>query len=118
MEKKQSFQRDIIKNLYFSTSLSCAELSDRTDKSLPLVANMLTQLMESGVVMETGYAPSTGGRRRLMYSLTPDFAYVVSVSMDQFVTRIAILDMHNKPVASVERISLPLNQNGQTLGLL
>jgi len=118
MEKKRSFQRDIIKHLYFSTSLSCAELSELTDKSLPLVTGMLNHLIDEGTVVETGFAPSTGGRRRLMYSLRPDFCYVVAVAMDQFVTRIAILDMNNKPVVAVEKLSLRLNKSQEPLSLL
>ena len=118
MEKKRSFQREIIKHLYFSTSLSCAELSDLTGKSLPLVAGILNQLVEEGAVVETGFAPSTGGRRRLMYSLRPDVMYVVCVAMDQFVTRIAILDMNNKPVQAVEKIALRLTKEPEMLTLL
>jgi predicted NBD/HSP70 family sugar kinase len=118
MEKKRSFQREIIKHLYFSTSLSCAELSDLTEKSLPLVAGVLNSLMAEGAVVETGFAPSTGGRRRLMYSLRPDFGYMVTVAMDQFVTRLAILDMTNKPVKAIEKVSLPLNRDPETLILL
>jgi predicted NBD/HSP70 family sugar kinase len=112
IEKNLLYKRKIIKHLYFSNMLSCADLSDKINKSIPLTTKMLGKLMEEGWVVETGYAASTGGRRPVMYSLKPDVLYVVSVAMDQLVTRIAIMDMQNRYVTSVEQFELPLTRNG------
>ena len=43
--------------------LSCADLSDKIHKSLPVTAKLLSKLIEDGWVIETGFAASTGGRR-------------------------------------------------------
>jgi predicted NBD/HSP70 family sugar kinase len=91
--------------------LSCADLSDKIHKSIPLTTKMLGKLMEEGMVTETGYAASTGGRRPVMYSLKEDVMYVMSVAMDQLVTQIAILDMQNRNVSSIELFELPLTKN-------
>ena len=91
--------------------MSCAELSDKIHKSIPLTTRMLGKLIEEGWVIETGYAASTGGRRPVMYSLKQDVLYVVSVAMDQLVTRIAIVDMKNRNVAELEPFELPLTRN-------
>ena len=91
--KSQSYKRKITRQLYFSNLLSCAELSQQIDKSLSLTTKILNELIAEGIVVETGYAPSSGGRRPLMYSLRADMLYIVSVAMDQFFTRIAIMDM-------------------------
>lgn len=112
------YKRDILRNLYFAGSLSCAELSDQIDKSLPLTTKMLNDLMTEGWVVEKGHAPSTGGRRPLQYSLKPDTMYILSVAMDQFVTRIAILDMHNRYLTGIEKFELPLSKNPQALSQL
>ncbi|HTI08573.1 MAG TPA: ROK family protein [Puia sp.] len=117
-EKKLGYKRDILRNLYFAGSLSCAELSDQIDKSLPLTTKMLNDLMTEGWVVEKGHAPSTGGRRPLQYSLKPDTMYILSVAMDQFVTRIAILDMHNRYLTGIEKFELPLSKNPQALSQL
>lgn len=110
-EKNLLYKRKIIKHLYFSNMLSCADLSEKIDKSIPLTTKMLGKLMEEGWVVETGYAASTGGRRPVMYSLKPEVLYVVSVAMDQLVTRIAIMDMQNRYVTSPEQFELPLTRN-------
>jgi predicted NBD/HSP70 family sugar kinase len=111
IEKNLLYKRKIIKHLYFSNMLSCADLSDKIRKSIPLTTKMLGKLIEEGWVVETGYAASTGGRRPVMYSLKPEVLYVVSVAMDQLVTRIAIMDMQNRYVTNPEQFELPLTRN-------
>lgn len=117
-DKKTVYKRNIVKQFYFAQSLSCADLCDKMDKSLPLVTKLINELMEEGKVIETGLAPSTGGRRPLMYSIKPDILYIVAVSMDQLVTRIALMDMHNNYVGEIHKIDLPLANNVQALSIL
>lgn len=117
-EKNQLYRKKIVKHLYFSNMLSCADLSDKINKSLPVTTKMLGKLIEEGWVTETGFAASTGGRRAVMYSLKPDVLYVVSVAMDQLITRIAILNMQNVQVTTTEIYELPLTRNSQALVML
>ncbi len=114
-DKKSLYKRSILKQFYFAQSLSCADLCDKMDKSLPLITKLIGELMEEGKVIETGLAPSTGGRRPLMYSMKADIQFIVAVSMDQLITRIAIMDMQNNYVGEVEKIDLPLAKNPQSL---
>ena len=118
LEKNMSNAQQVIGQLYFGKSLSCSELSEKIDKSLPVTAKLLGELINEGYVIESGFAESTGGRRPLMYSMKPDIMYVISVAMDQFVTRIAMLNMHNELVAEVERCELPLANNNGALEIL
>ena len=117
-EKGKSYKKRVIKALYFHPQLSCAELSEIIHKSLPVTTKILEELIAEGEVVEKGYAPSTGGRRPAMYSLQSGFLYIVSVAMDQFITRIAILDMHNQTVAGIEKFELPLAKNPEALFIL
>ncbi len=116
--KSQSYKRKIIRQLYFSNLLSCAELSQKIDKSLSLTTKILNELIAEGVVIETGYAPSSGGRRPLTYALRPNFLYTISVAMDQFFTRIAIMDMQNNYAYPVEKFELRMADNAMALSLL
>ncbi|MGN6803596.1 MAG: sugar kinase, partial [Ginsengibacter sp.] len=94
MENKSSwYKRKIIKELCFGNTLSAQEISVLTGKSLPLTIRMLNELVKEKIVAESGYALSTGGRRPLMYSLVPGNMYVISVAMDQYITRIAFIDL-------------------------
>jgi predicted NBD/HSP70 family sugar kinase len=113
--KKNSYKKDIIKQLYFAHTLSCAEISEKTDKSLPLTTKIVNELIGEEYITENGYAPSSGGRRPQTYSLKPDVLYTVSVAMDQFVTRIVIMDMQNRYVTTLEKFELTLAKNPAAL---
>ncbi|MCJ8165703.1 ROK family protein [Pontibacter sp. E15-1] len=115
LDKQVGYKRDIVKHLYFAGELSCADLCTLTGKSIPLTGRILNELILEGVVVETGHALSTGGRRPQMYSLKADLKYVVSVAMDQLITRIALVDMHHSFVGEVKRIELPLANNPDAL---
>lgn len=117
-EKKKLFRSKVLKELYFEENLSCADISVRIDKSFPVTAKILEELIETNLVVETGYAQSTGGRRPLTYALQENQMYVVSVAMDQFVTKIAIMDMRNEFVSPVTKVVLPLPDNDKALEIL
>ena len=110
-DKNSRYKKKITRLLYFAPQLSCAELSAGIDKSIPLTARLLNELQEEGFVVETGFAPSTGGRRAAMYALQANKLYTVSVAMDQFITRIAIMDGKNNLVTPVVQMDLPLANN-------
>jgi len=118
MGKKLFYKGLIFREFYFSGSLSCADLSERIGKSIPFTTKILNELIEEGFVKESGYAPSSGGRRPIMYSIMPDTVYVLSVAMDQLVTRISVMDMHNNHVAGIEKFELPLQKNPEALAVL
>jgi len=109
---------NIIKLLYFDKKLSCNNISEKINKSLPLVTKIINDLVKEGVVVENGYAASTGGRRPITYSLQADKAYILSIAMDQFVTRMGIMDMHNDHVTEVKSIELHLSNNNHALPAL
>lgn len=113
--KKDQNKLGIIKELYISHSLSCTDLCERREKSLPLITKLVNELLEEEVIVESGFAPSTGGRRALMYSIRPDFQYVIAVSMDQLITRIALMDLHNNYIGAIEKVDLPLKENDHAL---
>ncbi|UYQ90985.1 ROK family protein [Chitinophaga horti] len=114
-DRQVLYKKSLIKHLYFSRELSCADLSLLTEKSLPHTSKALYELVENGQVVESGYASSTGGRRPQMYSLKPDIMYIISVAMDQFVTRIGLLDMYNRFVGEQKEIALDLSASPDAL---
>lgn len=110
-DKTISDKRKIIRMLYYDKTLSITEISNKLNKSLPVITKLLSDLMREKFVTETGFAPSTGGRKPVMYALSSNVIYIVSVAMDQFVTRIAIMNMRNEFVTPVQKFELPLLNN-------
>lgn len=117
-KKNSKLYFDIIRELYYNKELSCVELSKLTDKSIPLITKSLNTLIEKGHVIECGYAPSSGGRRPLVYAINPEKLFIVTVAMDQLSTRVGIIDLLNKNVAAVETFELKLKNNPNALSSL
>lgn len=92
----------IIKALYFNGTISCSDISKITGASIPNVSKNLYELIDGGYVIEKGFAESKGGRKPLMYSLVAGKFYIVSIAMDQFSTRMAMVDLDNSFVNDIE----------------
>jgi predicted NBD/HSP70 family sugar kinase len=113
--KNIQLRSDIVKQLYFRKSLLYSDLSLIYDKSIPVINKIINQLIKEGFVTEIGYAASSGGRRPLKYAVKPDAMYIMAIAMDQFSTRLVVMDMYNNPVSTVETMELPLNDNSGAL---
>jgi len=116
--KSTHLKNMIIKCLYFDKAMSCAELSELFDKSIPSIAKAVNELIEEGFVIEKGYAPSSGGRRPLMYAINASAMYILAIAMDQLSTRIQLVDLLNHPVSDFVMFELKLLNNGQALETL
>jgi predicted NBD/HSP70 family sugar kinase len=111
MRKNDFYKRLLFREFYYSPHLSSTDLSELTGKSLPLIIKILNELVSEGSVIESGYAPSSGGRRPQMYTVKPDTLYILAVSMDQLVTRLSLMDLQHNHVVGIEKIELPLKNN-------
>ncbi|WP_461453577.1 ROK family transcriptional regulator [Mucilaginibacter sp.] len=116
--KNSPLKSQIIKHLYFDKGLSCAELSEILDKSLPSTAKAISELIDDGMVIEDGYARSSGGRRPQVYSIKGDAMYILAIAMDQFSTRIQLTDLLNNPVGDMMVVEMQMGDNSQALPLL
>jgi len=108
-------QHQILSTFYFEKTLSIVELSSKLDKSVPYVTKALIELVEAGFITESGHAPSSGGRKPLMYSLNAGTLYIVAVAMDQLYLKITITDILKNPVVPVETHELKLLNNTEAL---
>jgi len=107
IEKSKLLRADIIRQLYYKHPLSLTELSRLTNKSLPLVTKVVNNLITEGYIVEQGLAPSTGGRRASQFLLNPDNQkYIVSIAMDQLITRMVIYDLAHQMVLPIKSVNL------------
>nr|WP_068890563.1 ROK family protein [Pedobacter panaciterrae] len=114
--KHQHLSAELIKHLYYNKMLTLAELSLLTNKSLPVVTNVINELVIDGYVLESGLAPSTGGRRALMFLLNPKKQkYIVSVAVDQLVTQMVIYDIVKTEICPPKIITLNLLKDEDVL---
>ncbi len=116
--KSADLKNMIVKRLYFDKAISCADLSELFDKSVPSISKAINELIDEGFVVEQGYAPSSGGRRPLMYAIRPEAMYILTVAMDQLSTSIQMVDLLNNPVSERVTIELKLLNNQHALSAL
>lgn len=118
MTNQERLQNGVLKELYFGGTTSCADLSNRLNKSIPSVTKAVNELVKRGVVENKGLSQSSGGRRPAGYSLTPGTKYIVAVAMDQLATRIMMTDLLNNPVSDTETIEMRLLNNNKSTEIL
>lgn len=117
-EKPNLLKDKVLRQFYFNPQLSCAEISDKLNKSIPLVTKAINDLITEGMVMEQGYAQSSGGRRPLMYSIKRDARYILVAGMDQLSVRMGLFDLHNQPACKIKTVELRLLDNPDALHAL
>ena len=117
-QKSDRLKQRILKELYFDKMLSCADLSIRIKKSLPIVAKVINDLIQEDYVIENGHGPSSGGRRPLMYSLRPHEKLIVAVAMDQLSTSVVIYDLMHNQLSDIKMSELELENNQEALPVL
>ncbi|MCU0385534.1 MAG: ROK family transcriptional regulator [Flavihumibacter sp.] len=100
--KKLSYKKAVLKQLYFDAGISCAEISHRINRSIPLTTRILDELLNENLVMEGGPGSTGLGRKPKTYVLQENSFFVVSVVIDQFLTRIHLVSNQNKKVASAQ----------------
>ncbi|RPE12492.1 ROK family protein [Chitinophaga lutea] len=115
MKKYEQYKRLILREFYYTNILSATELSERIGKSLPLIIRTVNNLVKENILQESGYAPSSGGRRPIIYTINKKALYILSVSMDQLVTRVSLMDLENRHITGIEKFELPLKDNPDVL---
>lgn len=94
--KRLGYYRKIIGYLYSHSQASVADIVHYISLSQPLVAVLLSELMEYGIIQESGVGASIGGRPPKVFSLNPDYQYVVGIDVSLHSVRIALFNLHNE----------------------
>jgi predicted NBD/HSP70 family sugar kinase len=83
----------VLWSLYLSQARSRHELSAATGLSAASVTNVIRELIDEGIVVETGLAESVGGRPRAMLGMNPEYGYVIGVDIGETRTRVGLFDL-------------------------
>ena len=116
--KGSELANQLIRQLYFNKALSAAELGEWAGLSVPSISKILNELLINGLIIEQGLAPSSGGRRPLLYSINPSAAALLCVEMDQLSTRIQLFDLHNQPLYEGLSFNLTLSKQSGSVDIL
>jgi len=102
MERKKYLQKiKILKYIYENEAASVSEIFTAVGISSPTCLILLNELISDDVLEKKGKGESMGGRKPDSYVLKDGTFYIVSIEMEKFRTRAAILDNNNNYITSI-----------------
>jgi len=73
--------RLVLKTIYDQGEISRADVARATRLTRPTVSDVVTELMEKGLVEEVGHGPSAGGKPPILLSVTDDSRHVIGIDL-------------------------------------
>lgn len=95
-KRRLSYYRNIINFLYYQKQASVAQIVKSVNLSQPLVAELLKELSQEGVIQDIGIGVSNGGRPPKIYTLIPDYQYVIGLDINIHNLSLAIFNLNNE----------------------
>jgi predicted NBD/HSP70 family sugar kinase len=83
----------VLWELYLSQQATRQDLSAITGLSAASVTSVIRDLIDEGIVIETGLAEPDGGRPRVHLGMNPDYGYVIGVDVGETRTRVELFDL-------------------------
>ncbi len=117
-KRKQEQYKKIVSYLYYTKTASIAEIVKSSKLSQPLVASLVEDLIGFGVIMDNGIGESIGGRRPNMFSINPEYQYVIGVDVNLHTLNIAIFDLNNRLVYREEYKDFELENSVEYIDVL
>ncbi len=81
--------------------ISRAELARQTGLSKPTISSVVADLLASGLVLETGFAPSAGGRRAVLLAFNDRANFVVGMDLGGTTTRASLATLRGEFVVTL-----------------
>lgn len=83
----------ILRRIYTGESISRQKLSQDSGLSSATVTNVVVDLLEEGIVIESGIEASQGGRPRSILTINPRYGYFIGVDIGETFIRIELFDL-------------------------
>jgi predicted NBD/HSP70 family sugar kinase len=109
--KNRILKRQIINYLDTTGSVTIAELTKELNISAPKITNLVTELMDDGLIKDYGKEDSTGGRRASLYGLVSDSCFFIGVDIKRYYINIGLLDFKKNLVTIKEKIPYTLENS-------
>src|SRR5436190_1353066 len=90
---------DLLTRLYLREAASRNDLAKASGLSPATISNVVSDLINDGLVAEAGSVSSAGGRPRSLLRVRPDFGHVVGVDIAETQVRVGLFDWTLAPVA-------------------
>lgn len=96
-EQTRVLNRQLVtKTIYDAGEISRAEVARVTRLTRPTVSDLVAELMSQRLVVEVGYAPSTGGKRPMLLRIDADAQNTISIDLSRKDFCGAVLDLRGE----------------------
>ena len=86
----------VLKTIYDQGKISRAQIARLTRLARPTVSDVVAELIEQGLVVELGYAPSTGGKRPMLLKVDADALHMIAVDLSRSDFRGVVMDLRGE----------------------
>src|SRR5258708_7174639 len=90
---RRANRRTILQSMFTDGTISRLEVSQRSGLSTGTVTNVVNELLGEGIVVESGYEASEGGRRRTILALNPEYSYFLGGEIGETDVAIELFDL-------------------------
>jgi N-acetylglucosamine repressor len=116
MERKKHLQKTkLLKYLYETGGASMTDISTSIGVSSPTCQVLINELLAESVLTKNGKGESIGGRKPDLYVLSAGIFYVLSIDIERFKTRVAILDNNNNNITGVTILSKGITRDQSSI---
>ncbi len=98
--------RLVLKIIYDSLEISRADIARQTGLTRPTVSDVVSDLLDTGLVEEVGYGPSTGGKPPILLSVADDSRQLIGIDLASGEFRGAVVNLRGE---TRQRINRPLD---------
>ena len=112
---KELNRRLILEQIRRHQFISRSEIAQPTRLSKAAVSSIVAELIDAGLVEETGRRSAAIGRPRIMLSLVPGAAYALGVELTNQECRVILTDLRAEPVARFRQAVSPADLAVATL---
>src|SRR5260370_37350355 len=83
----------VLRRIYLDRSVSREDLSELAGLRSGTVTNVVAELLEGGIVIESGIEASHGGRPRSILTINPHYGYFIGAEVGDTLIRVALFDL-------------------------
>lgn len=80
-------------------TVSKADLLGQFSLSGTSLTRLLDEMVEEGLILVSGFGPSSGGRPPILYETNPDFGYYFGLEISRFHSSLGLFDMRMRPLS-------------------
>ena len=97
--------RLVLRTLFRQDDISRADIARATGLTRPTVSTIIAELMEAGLVIETGMGQSAGGKPPILLRVNADGHHILSIDLGSRDFRAALINLNGRIIRQLEEPS-------------